>query len=118
MVWLRVKSHKTDETVILRFEVEDTGIGIKEEDLPKLSAEFERIEENRNRNIEGSGLGMSITIQLLELLGSRLQVESIYGKGSKFYFELEQPYHSFLCIFDCISKNISQYLTDTYIISK
>ena len=90
IVWLRVKSHKTDETVILRFEVEDTGIGIKEEDLPKLSAEFERIEENRNRNIEGSGLGMSITIQLLELLGSRLQVESIYGKGSKFYFELEQ----------------------------
>ncbi len=90
MVWLRVKSHKTDEMVVLKFEVEDTGIGIKEEDLPRLSAEFERIEENRNRNIEGSGLGMSITIQLLALLGSRLQVESAYGKGSKFYFELEQ----------------------------
>lgn len=89
-VWLRVQSHKIDETAVLKFEVEDTGIGIKEEDLPKLSAEFERIEEDRNRNIEGSGLGMNITIQLLELLGSRLQVESIYGKGSKFYFELEQ----------------------------
>ena len=89
-VWLRVQSRKIDETVVLKFEVEDTGIGIKEEDLSKLSAEFERIEEDRNRNIEGSGLGMNITIQLLELLGSRLQVESIYGRGSKFYFELEQ----------------------------
>ncbi len=89
-VWLRVKSRRTGETVHLWFEVEDTGIGIKKEDLPKLSAEFERIEEDRNRNIEGSGLGMNITIQLLALLGSRLQVESEYGKGSKFSFELEQ----------------------------
>lgn len=90
MVWLRVQCNKIDETAVLKFEVEDTGIGIKEEDLPKLSAEFERIEEDRNRNIEGSGLGMNITIQLLELLGSRLLVESIYGKGTKFYFELKQ----------------------------
>lgn len=89
-VWLRVQSRETDETATLMFEVEDTGIGIKEEDLPKLSAEFERIEEDRNHNIEGTGLGMSITVQLLALLGSRLQVESVYGKGSRFYFELEQ----------------------------
>lgn len=89
-IWLRVKGQKINEMAVLRFEVEDTGIGIKEEDLPKLSAEFERIEEEKNRNIEGTGLGMSITIQLLELLNSRLQVESVYGKGSKFYFKLEQ----------------------------
>lgn len=89
-VWLRVKGQKINEMAVLKFEIEDTGIGIKEEDLPKLSAEFERIEENKNRNIEGTGLGMSITIQLLKLLNSKLQVESIYGEGSKFYFELEQ----------------------------
>lgn len=89
-VWLRVQSRKMNDTVALKFEIEDTGIGIKEEDLPKLLAEFERIEEDKNRNIEGTGLGMSITIQLLELLNSKLQVESEYGKGSKFYFELEQ----------------------------
>lgn len=89
-VSLRIQSLKIEETAVLKFEVEDTGIGIKEEDLPKLSAEFERIEEDRNRNIEGTGLGMSITIQLLALLGSKLQVESVYGEGSKFYFELEQ----------------------------
>ncbi len=68
-VWLRVQSRVVDEKAVLRFEVEDTGIGIKAEDLPKLSAEFERIEEVRNRNIEGTGLGMSITVQLLALLG-------------------------------------------------
>lgn len=89
-VWLRVSSRPEGERAVLRFEVEDTGIGIKEADLPKLSAEFERIEEERNRNIEGTGLGMSITIKLLALLDSKLQVESVYGKGSKFYFELEQ----------------------------
>lgn len=89
-VWFRVQGRREKEMEVLRFEVEDTGIGIKEEDMPKLSAEFERIETHRNRNIEGTGLGMSITIRLLELLGSRLHVESIYGEGSKFYFELEQ----------------------------
>lgn len=89
-VWLRVKCRVMGETAVLYFEVEDTGIGIKEEDLPKLTAEFERIEEERNRNIEGTGLGMSITVQLLKLMNSELQVESVYGKGSKFSFELEQ----------------------------
>ncbi len=89
-VWLRVRGCRKEDTAVLTFEVEDTGIGIKEEDLPRLFAEFERLEEDRNRNIEGSGLGMNITVQLLSLLGSRLQVESVYGKGSRFYFELEQ----------------------------
>lgn len=89
-VWLRVKSRIAGEMAVLSFEVEDTGIGIKEEDLPKLTAEFERIEEDRNRNIEGTGLGMSITVQLLKLMDSELQIESEYGKGSKFSFELEQ----------------------------
>lgn len=89
-VWLRVRSRVGGEKVVLCFEVEDTGIGIKAEDLPKLAAEFERIEVDRNRHIEGTGLGMSITMQLLALMDSQLQIESEYGKGSKFYFELEQ----------------------------
>ncbi|MCM1060791.1 MAG: ATP-binding protein [Eubacterium sp.] len=90
-IWLRIRKEKTEnKTVTIYFETEDTGIGIKEEDLPKLFADFERIEESRNRSIEGTGLGMSITMQLLNMMGSRLQVESVYGKGSKFYFYLEQ----------------------------
>lgn len=89
-VTLKVDGKIQGERVLLDFSVEDTGIGIKEEDISKLFEEFERIEEKRNRNIEGTGLGLSITTQLLLLLGSRLNVESVYGKGSRFYFTLEQ----------------------------
>lgn len=89
-VWLRVSGQAEGEEVLLHFEVEDTGIGIKEEDLPKLFEAYQRIEEGRNRHIEGTGLGMNITLQLLAMMGSRLQVESVYGKGSRFYFDLRQ----------------------------
>ena len=89
-VSLSIKGRKEDGKVLLDFEVADTGIGIKEEDISKLFKEFERIEEKRNRNIEGTGLGMNITVQLLALMNSTLQVESEYGKGSKFSFMIEQ----------------------------
>lgn len=77
-------------SVILRVSVKDTGIGIKPEDINKLFTEFERIEEKRNRNIEGTGLGMAITQNLLRLMKSSLKVESVYGLGTKFSFELKQ----------------------------
>ncbi|MBR1568427.1 MAG: response regulator [Lachnospiraceae bacterium] len=78
------------DSVLLKFYVKDTGIGIKKEDIKKLFSKFERIEEERNRNIEGTGLGMSITKRLLEMMDSSLVVESIYGLGSKFSFHLKQ----------------------------
>ena len=81
---------ETENTTRLHFSVKDTGIGIKEEDLKKLGTSFERLEEKRNRNIEGTGLGMSITKQLLALLKGELHVSSVYGEGSEFSFELEQ----------------------------
>ena len=83
------KSWKNGTTKI-EFVVKDTGIGIKEEDIKKLFVAFERIEEKRNRNIEGTGLGINICVQLLEMMNSSLQVESEYGKGSTFSFVLEQ----------------------------
>lgn len=76
--------------VKMRVSVKDTGIGIKKEDIKKLFNAFERIEEARNRTIEGTGLGINITTQLLDLMNSRLQVESVYGEGSEFYFDLVQ----------------------------
>ena len=80
----------SEETVQLYVSVKDTGIGIKEEDMGRLFDSFQRVDESRNRNIEGTGLGLSITMRLLNLMGSRLEVESTYGEGSDFYFYLEQ----------------------------
>ena len=88
-VTLRIRDlDDSDKKVKLLVEVVDTGIGIREEDLDKLSISFERIEERRNRHIEGTGLGISIVTKLLAMMDSELQVESEYGKGSRFYFEL------------------------------
>ncbi len=78
------------ESIELIVSIRDTGIGIKPEDMEKLFSEFERIEEKRNRNIEGTGLGMNITQRLLEMMGSRLEVASVYGEGSTFSFRLKQ----------------------------
>ena len=63
------------DSVNVKVSIKDTGIGIKPEDIKKLFSEFERIEEKRNRNIEGTGLGMAITKNLLYLMKSRLKVE-------------------------------------------
>ncbi len=78
------------KSILLDVDVTDTGIGIKPEDMKKLFMKFERIEEERNRNVEGTGLGINITENLLSLMGSHLQVDSTYGKGSTFGFKLPQ----------------------------
>lgn len=89
-VTLSVRGKKYNDKFILKVAIKDTGVGIKEEDIPKLYEEFRRIDEKNNRNVEGTGLGMSITVQLLSLMGSHLDVSSKYGEGSCFFFELEQ----------------------------
>nr|MCR5684866.1 response regulator [Lachnospiraceae bacterium] len=79
-----------DESISLGFKVKDTGMGIKEEDLGRLFESFTRLDETRNRNIEGTGLGMAIVTKLLDMMGSKLEVHSEYGKGSEFSFEVVQ----------------------------
>ncbi len=89
-VWFRIRGEKQGDTERLRVAVEDTGIGIKEENLPHLFDDYMRFDNEKNRYIEGTGLGLGITTRLLRLMKSSLQVESTYGKGSKFYFEISQ----------------------------
>ena len=72
----------------LRVSVKDTGIGIKKEDLNKLAISFQRLDEQKNRHIEGTGLGISIVTKLLSMMDSELKIESEYGVGSEFWFEL------------------------------
>jgi CheY-like chemotaxis protein/anti-sigma regulatory factor (Ser/Thr protein kinase) len=78
------------KTGYLNVGVIDTGIGIKKEDIPKLAKAFSRVDEERNRNIKGTGLGLAITSSLLNLMGSKLQIESTYGLGSTFFFSVWQ----------------------------
>ncbi len=93
-IGLEVRSEEKEYTaggpVTLRFTIRDTGIGIREEDIPKLFTKFQRVDLDRNSTVEGTGLGLAITRSLLEMMGGSIQVESEYGKGSVFTVLLPQ----------------------------
>lgn len=89
-VTLTVSCTTDGESAFLYFSVKDTGIGIREEDIGRLYEEFQRFDMFRNRNVEGTGLGMNIVQEFLKLMGSELQIKSEYEKGSEFSFTLEQ----------------------------
>lgn len=80
----------TDSMITLKVAIKDTGIGIKKEDTQKLFQSFQQVDSKRNRNIEGSGLGLAISKQLIELMHGKIWLESEYGSGSTFFFELPQ----------------------------
>lgn len=90
-VVLSILGERGDSESRLHFSVKDTGMGIKEEDLSKLNKKFVRIDEEKNRNIEGTGLGITIVNGFLCLMNSELHVASIYGEGSDFYFDVTLP---------------------------
>ena len=90
-VKLSLKGEKqSEEKILLTVQVEDTGIGIKEEDRAKLFTQFQRLEMERNSTVEGTGLGLVITQRLLEMMDGSISVESEYGKGSKFTVYIPQ----------------------------
>ena len=76
--------------VRLIISVEDTGIGIKKENIDKLFTKFERFDIEKNMTIEGTGLGLAITKKLVDLMGGKIVVQSVYGKGSKFTISIDQ----------------------------
>ena len=94
------KDAKGDETGTLVISVRDTGIGIREEDLGNLFKSFTRLEESRNRHIEGTGLGLKITQQLVYLMNGTIEVQSEYGKGSVFTVTIPQKIIGRKCMGD------------------
>lgn len=82
------KMEEAEDALKLRFEVSDTGIGIKKEDQDKIFESFERSDIVRNRGIEGTGLGLAISGNLAKLLGTKIEVKSKYGEGSLFWFDV------------------------------
>ena len=90
-VTLSASCEKVDENhVSLKVSVADTGIGIRKEDIPHLYETFSRVDEKNNLRIEGTGLGLSVAKQLLDLMGGEITVDSIYTKGTVFTIELKQ----------------------------
>ena len=75
---------------LLRVCVKDTGIGIKEEAMKDLFSDFSRVDQTKNRHIEGTGLGLAITKLLVDAMGGKIHVESVYGEGSAFSIEIPQ----------------------------
>ena len=80
----------SDEKVLLKISVSDSGMGIKADALPHLFDTFQRQDEEKNRYIEGTGLGLSIVKQLVDLMNGNVKVDSVYTEGTTFLVELQQ----------------------------
>ena len=90
-IGLLVEGEKKDPlTYSMKITVQDSGIGIRKEDLDNLYDSFRRVDQIKNAQIEGSGLGLAITKQLVDLMGGTITVDSIYTKGSTFTITLDQ----------------------------
>ena len=95
------------ENVTMKVAVSDTGMGIKAQDMHKLFSSFQQVDSKRNRNIEGTGLGLAISKQLLSLMDGKISVDSTYGKGSPFFFELPQKIIDKSPSIPCIERELS-----------
>lgn len=80
----------TPDQFMLQVEVQDSGMGIRKENIQYLFDAFRRVEEGDTKNIEGTGLGLSIAKRLVDLMGGNISVDSIYTKGSTFRVEIPQ----------------------------
>lgn len=95
-----------NDTISLKIAIKDTGVGIKPEHLNQLFESFTRIEEKKNRNIEGTGLGLNIAKMLVTLMDGTIDVESTYGEGSTFTVTIPQKVLSYEKIGDLNTKSI------------
>lgn len=89
-ITVKISFLKKDYGINLRVSVKDTGIGIRERDIEKLFNSFQQLDTHKNRRVEGTGLGLSVSKQFVELMGGFVNVESVYGKGSEFSFIVPQ----------------------------
>jgi CheY-like chemotaxis protein len=90
-VTMYAEYQETDENhILLRITVKDTGKGIREEDIDHLFVAFQRVDEKKNRNIEGTGLGLNISQEFVHMMGGEITVTSTYGEGSSFCMEILQ----------------------------
>ncbi|MCD8351693.1 MAG: response regulator [Planctomycetaceae bacterium] len=89
-ITLSIQGTKRDKFIDLAMSVEDTGVGVKDEDQHKLFSAFSRVDLLTNKRIQGTGLGLAISKALAEAMGGRITVHSVYGHGSTFTLLLPQ----------------------------
>lgn len=87
---LKVKCVNKEDKSLLMISVQDTGRGIKAENITKLFEKFERLDVDRNTTTEGTGLGLAITKLLVEMMGGTINVQSSFGQGSIFMVNIPQ----------------------------
>lgn len=87
---LSISCEKQNDAWLMRVEVRDTGVGIRKDDLARLFTRYAQVDTKRNRNIEGTGLGLTISRTLSEMMGGGIAVQSEYGQGSVFTITLVQ----------------------------
>ncbi len=91
-ITLRIKTTRIDkENTHLHVEVNDTGIGMKQDQIEKLFHPFSQADASTTREYGGTGLGLSISKEIIELMGGKIGVTSNYGKGSSFFFDVDMP---------------------------
>jgi len=88
--FVKFKAYENDKNELC-FDISDSGIGIKESDLPRLFNSFEQLDKVKNKKVVGTGLGLSITRRLCELMDGNVTVKSVYGEGSVFSVLLPLP---------------------------
>ncbi len=110
-VFSRKEKELQEDHKLLNIRVSDTGVGIRSEDMDKLFTSFQRLDEDRNRNIEGTGLGLRITKKLVELMGGTIDVQSKYEEGSTFTVMIPQKVVNSEPIGD-FSSAVAKYMSD------
>jgi signal transduction histidine kinase/CheY-like chemotaxis protein/HPt (histidine-containing phosphotransfer) domain-containing protein len=104
-----ISSEQDDSGFWLLSCVEDTGKGIKKEDLGKIFGEYSQVDTQSNRKIEGTGLGLSISLRMAELMGGTITVESEYSKGSVFSLRIRQEYQGGPAIGREMTENLANF---------
>lgn len=113
-VKLIVDGFVVEDNISLRIAVEDSGRGIKAEDIGGLFNSFERVDEKKNSDILGTGLGLAITKKFIELMGGHINVESVYGEGSSFIVNLVQQMVGIEKVGDLHSKDDKKEIKRVY----
>jgi signal transduction histidine kinase/DNA-binding response OmpR family regulator/HPt (histidine-containing phosphotransfer) domain-containing protein len=104
-----LSSEVNGDSVWFISSIKDTGIGIRQEDIPKLFTDYNQVDIRSSRRIEGTGLGLSITKNLVELMDGTITLESEYGKGSTFSIRIRQQYVDDSVIGKEIADNLSNF---------